>query len=187
VEYGLWDYIGNYYWGFMAKTTAEIASILRVNHAGEYGAKRIYAGQIAVTKNAHARKIIEEMQAQEQEHLDYFEAQMRSHAVRPTILQPLWHVGGWVLGAATAAMGEKAAFACTVAVESVIAEHYESQLENTASTPDLHEKIAQFRQDEMEHHDTSLEQGAEKAVAYTPLYHAIRGVTKLAIGASKRW
>jgi 3-demethoxyubiquinol 3-hydroxylase len=170
-----------------AKAGDEIASILRVNHAGEYGAKRIYAGQLAAIKNADARKIIEHMQAQEQEHLDYFETQMREQGVRPTILQPLWHVGGWVLGAVTAAMGEKAAFACTVAVESVIAEHYESQLEATAKNPDLYAKIEQFRQEEMAHHDTSLEQGAEQAVAYTPLYHAIRGVTKLAIAASKRW
>jgi 3-demethoxyubiquinol 3-hydroxylase len=169
----------------MAKNS-ELERIIRVNHAGEYGAKRIYAGQLAATKNPDTRKIIAKMAAGEEEHLEYFEAQMLERGVRPTLLQPIWHVGGWVLGAATAMVGEKAAMACTVAVESVIAEHYESQIAQTSHEAELQQNITKFRNDEIEHHDIGLENHAEQTPAYGLLYHAIRGVTRFAIETSKR-
>lgn len=163
--------------------------MIRVDQAGEYGAKRIYAGQLAVLKNTPSAPIIEEMAAQEQVHLDYFNQQTAARRVRPTIMQPLWHVGGWLLGAATAAMGEKAAMACTVAVESVIDEHYQSQkawLSEHHAEPELQSKIEQFRAEEMEHHATALEHEAEQATAYPLLTSIIRKKTKFAIWLSER-
>ena len=104
------------------------------------------------------------------------------------MLSPFWHAAGWALGAASAALGEKAAMACTVAVESVIGEHYQQQAEALAETneQELLEKVTRFRDDELEHHDTGLEHGAEDAPAYRALYHGIRGITKLAIHLSSR-
>jgi 3-demethoxyubiquinol 3-hydroxylase len=173
----------------MHKTPSDIAEIIRVNLAGEYGAKRIYAGQLAALKGKASYKIVKEMQDQEREHLEYFEKTCIERNVRPTALYPLWHVGGWMLGAITAKMGEKAAMACTVAVESVITEHYEQQLYTLANQPKeavLRHHIEQFRDDEMHHHDTGLQQGAEQTPAYSVLYHGVRSITKLAIALSKR-
>lgn len=162
-------------------------SMIRVNHAGEYGAKRIYEGQLAMLRGKPAYAKIEEMKEQELEHLETFEQLIRDKHVRPTALMPLWHVGGWMLGATTAALGEKAAMACTVAVESVIAEHYGEQEEALGDTEaDLKATISKFREDELEHHDTGLEEGAEQAPAYRALYHGIRGITRAAIALSKR-
>ena len=104
-----------------------VESMIRVDHAGEYGAMRIYAGQLAFLKDAKSRELVEHMQAQEKRHLETFEGLMRERKVRPTVLMPLWHAAGYALGAATALLGEKAAFACTVAVESVIDKHYAAQ------------------------------------------------------------
>lgn len=160
--------------------------LLRVNHAGEYGAKRIYQGQLATLKDAEARKLVQHMAEQEQVHLDYFDDAIKAERVRPTALMPIWHVGGFLLGAVTAKMGTEAAMACTVAVESVIDEHYREQLPQAqAHAPDLSAKIEQFRQEEMEHHDTGLAHGAEQAPAYKALSAAIRGITKTAIFLSK--
>lgn len=161
--------------------------IIRVNHAGEYGAKRIYEGQLAFIKDAETRRKVQHMRDQELEHLDYFTNEMRARKVRPTALQPLWHLGGFALGAVTALMGKEAAMACTVAVESVIDEHYaDQQATLEQSEPELEAAIAKFRAEEMEHHDTGLAEGAESAPAYPLLSAGIRGVTKLAIALSKR-
>ncbi len=161
--------------------------MLRVNHAGEYGAKRIYQGQLATLKDPQARALVEHMAAQEQEHLDYFDAALKRERVRPTALMPLWHVGGFLLGAVTAKMGTEAAMACTVAVESVIDEHYREQTPvASAHAPELAKKIEQFRAEELEHHDTGLAHGATNAPAYAALSAAIRGITKTAIFLSKR-
>jgi 3-demethoxyubiquinol 3-hydroxylase len=105
----------------------KLDSIVRVDHAGEYGARRIYAGQMAILKKSSAYPVIKEMYEQEEKHLKYFEQEIRQRRVRPTFMLPLWHVGGYLLGAATALLGERAAMACTVAVEEVIGEHYRSQ------------------------------------------------------------
>ena len=162
-------------------------AMIRVNHAGEYGAKRIYEGQLSVLRGKPAYNIVKEMKDQEHEHLETFEDYIRSRRVRPTVLMPLWHVGGWVLGATTAAMGERAAMACTVAVESVIAQHYsEQEKELEDEEGELKKHISKFCADEMEHHDTGLEHGAENTPAYRMLYHGIRGITKTAIALSKK-
>jgi 3-demethoxyubiquinol 3-hydroxylase len=165
-----------------------IESMIRVNHAGEYGAKRIYEGQLAVLRGTPSFATVTKMRDQELPHLAAFEAEMRARRVRPTALMPFWHVGGWMLGAMTAALGEKAAMACTVAVESVISEHYQSQEamlgeEETA----LKAHITQFRAEEEEHHHTGIVHGAEQAPAYGLLYHGIRGITQAAIALSKRF
>ncbi|MDG1286108.1 MAG: demethoxyubiquinone hydroxylase family protein [Rickettsiales bacterium] len=166
---------------------AELESMIRVNHAGEYGAKRIYEGQLAFIKDTDAKAKIQEMAEQEEAHLEYFDSQIKARKVRPTALQPLWHLGGYALGAATAMMGKNAAMACTVAVESVIDEHYaEQEAMLGKDEKKLKDKITQFRAEEQEHHATGLAEGAENAVAYPVLSAGIRGITKLAIELSKR-
>jgi ubiquinone biosynthesis monooxygenase Coq7 len=155
-----------------------IARMIRVNHAGEYGAKRIYAGQLAVLGKSACSDTLRHMAEQEQVHLDRFADMMVKRRVRPTALMPLWHVAGFALGAATALLGEKAAMACTVAVESVIDEHYAAQeieLAGDSDEKELKQVVSQFRVEEQEHHDTALAQGAEE----TPLYHILTGAIKL--------
>ncbi len=166
-----------------------IERMIRVDQAGEYGAKRIYAGQLAVLKGKASEVTIRHMAEQEQQHLDYFNQAVKTRHVRPTALQPFWHVGGWVLGAASALLGEKAAMACTVAVESVINQHYAAQSDWLANIPDeseLKKTIDQFRAEEMEHHDTAIDFGAEQSPFYQLLTGAIRTKTKLAIWLSER-
>ncbi len=162
------------------------AAALRVNHAGEYGATRIYAGQRAVLKNAACADQLKHMAEQEAAHLATFNELLPRYGVRPTALMPLWHVGGWLMGAATATMGVKAAMACTVAVETVITEHYNDQLASGAIDPALHETITKFRDEEMEHHDIGLAQGAQSTPLYEPLSAAIRGICRAAIAICKR-
>lgn len=165
----------------------EVARMLRVNHAGEYGAKRIYAGQLAVLGKTPEAAVIKHMADQEQVHLEAFSKLMAERRVRPTVFMPLWHVAGYVLGAATALLGGKAAHACTVAVESVIDEHYagqERRLDDRES--ELKKVIQQFRADEKEHHDTALAHGAEASPFYHILRTAIVYQTKLAIWLSTR-
>lgn len=170
---------------------AEVKRMIRVNHAGEYGAKRIYAGQLAVLGKSPSGHVIQEMADQEQKHLDTFSDLLVKRRVRPTALMPLWHVGGYVLGAATALMGEKAAMACTVAVESVIDEHYAQQEKQLpASEEPLKSTISEFRADEKEHHDTAntylLSNGEESSPFYHMLTHLVVYQTKLAIWLSTR-
>src|SRR3546814_4853018 len=125
--------------------------ILRVDHAGEYGAKRIYDGQLAVHGRSPAAPTIRHMANQEQAHLDAFDRLLPQRRVRPTLLSPLWHVGGFALGAATALLGEKAAMACTEAVEDVIDGHYAAQIETLGEAePELRDLIDEFRQEEVQ-------------------------------------
>ncbi|MBY0408403.1 MAG: demethoxyubiquinone hydroxylase family protein [Rickettsiales bacterium] len=161
--------------------------MLRVDHAGEYGAKRIYAGQLAVLGKSKVGPMLKHMAEQEQVHLDTFDALMKQRKVRPTALMPLWHVGGFVLGAATALLGEKAAMACTVAVESVIDEHY-AQQEAVLGDDEaaLKSTIGTFRAEEREHHDMALENGAKSSPFYGILTHVVVYQTKLAIWLSTR-
>jgi ubiquinone biosynthesis monooxygenase Coq7 len=165
----------------------KLHSIIRVNHAGEFGAKRIYEGQLAILKNQPCGKVIEHMKEQELEHLQKFEELIVERKVRPTILQPFWHIAGFALGAGTALLGEKAAMACTVAVEEVIDEHYKNQLsELDDSEKDLKKSIEKFRAEELEHRDIGLQHDAENAVAYPILTTAIKSASKLAIWLSTR-
>lgn len=163
-----------------------MAELIRVNHSGELGAKFIYQGQLAVIRNPKARKLIEEMKAQEQEHLDYFSQEMVKRKVRPSLLVPLWKVGGWMLGASTAFLGAKAAMACTEAVEEVIDEHYKSQLDSTVLDEELAEAIELFREEENEHRSTAIANGSENAILHPLLTAAIRTITRTAIAVAKK-
>ena len=167
---------------------ADTGSMLRVDQAGEYGATRIYAGQLAVLRaNCAEAKLISRMAAQEQRHLSRFNQLMAERRVRPTALRPLWNVAGFALGAATALMSEKAALACTDAVETEIDRHYGRQLEDLGDDePELASDIADFRADELEHRDSAREAGATSAAGYPLLTAAIRAGCKVAIGLSKR-
>lgn len=166
---------------------ALIARMIRVDHAGEYGARRIYDGQLAVLRRSPAAPEIRRMAAQEKQHLEAFDRLVARRRVRPTLLSPLWHVAGFALGAATAALGERAAMACTVAVEEVIDEHYRRQLETLDGTdPELSAVIAEFRGHEIEHRDIGLEHGAAEAPAHGPMTAAIKLGARAAIWLSTR-
>ena len=166
----------------------DTASMLRVNQAGEYGATRIYAGQLAVlARGSAAAHQIARMAAQEERHLDRFNQLMAERRVRPTLLQPLWNVAGFALGAATALLGEKAAMACTDAVETEIDKHYADQLVELGDRePELAADIAEFQAEELEHRAVARAHGAQDAVGYPLLSAAIRAGCRVAIGLSKR-
>ena len=167
---------------------ADAASMLRVNQAGEYGATRIYAGQLAVLrKDSPAAHVIARMARQEERHLERFNELMAQRRVRPTALQPIWDVAGFALGAATALLGPKAAMACTDAVETEIDRHYGEQLDALGQDdPELAADIAEFRAEELEHRDTARAHGAAEAPAYPLLTAAIRAGCRVAIGLSKK-
>lgn len=162
--------------------------MLRVDQAGEYGATRIYAGQLAVMGDrAPGSAEIRAMAQQEEDHRLRFDALIARRGVRPTALQPVWSVAGFALGAATALMGPKAAMACTAAVETEIDRHYGEQLEELGdSDPELAAMIEEFRAHEQEHKETALRNGAEQAPAYPLLSAAIRLGCRVAIGLSRR-
>jgi ubiquinone biosynthesis monooxygenase Coq7 len=164
---------------------ASLDRILRVDQAGEYGAKRIYEGQIAVLGPDPQ---IEHMAEQERRHLQRFDELLVERRARPTLLQPLWHVAGFALGAATAMLGREAAMACTVAVEEVIDEHYRQQ---AAKLPPeeapLKAEIESFRQEELEHRAIGLAEGAERAPAYPALTAAVKSGSRLAIWLAERF
>jgi len=165
----------------------EMERIIRVNHAGEFGAKRIYEGQLAFLQNQDTKKTVQHMKDQEIEHLQYFESELTKRKIRPTLMYPIWNVAGFMLGAATAFMGEKAAYACTVAVEEVIEEHYQKQLDYLGdSEPELKKSIEKFKADETEHKETSLAGGAENAVGYEALSILIKTGSRAAIWLSQR-
>lgn len=166
-----------------------IDRMIRVDHAGELGARRIYAGQLAVLGNTSVGKVIEEMAAQELKHLNTFNNLIVQRRVRPTALLPVWHVAGYTLGVGTALLGKEAAMACTVAVEEVIAQHYNDQVRTLLPWSDeeeLRTTFRQFRDEELEHKETGIEYDAKRA----PFYRALSSVIKLgcraAIAVSER-
>ena len=168
----------------------EIERMIRVDQAGEFGATRIYAGQLAVMGNRapHSGEIAA-MARQEDVHHDAFNALIAERGVRPTALHPIWSVAGYALGAATALIGPKAAMACTAAVETEIDEHYSRQLDRLAEAhdePELEGMIERFREEEREHHDAAIAAGAEQATAYPLLSAAIRFGCRTAIRLSER-
>jgi 3-demethoxyubiquinol 3-hydroxylase len=167
---------------------AETESMIRVDQAGEYGAARIYAGQLAVLGDRHpAARSIRHMAAQEARHLEKFDAMIAERGVRPTLLQPFWHLAGFGLGAATALIGPEAAMACTAAIETEIDRHYGEQLDAlSGEDPELAGAIAEFRAEEVEHKEAALAAGAETAPAYPLLSAAIRLGCRAAIELSKR-
>ena len=164
-----------------------VERVIRVDHAGEYGAKRIYEGQLAVLGRGEYGPVIEHMKEQEQVHLDTFARLIAERRVRPTALLPFWHVAGFALGAATALMGHRAAMACTVAVEEAIDEHYQAQ-EKTLGDDEatLRGHVEKFRAEELEHRDIGLEHEAEQAPGYRLLSAAIKTGCKVAIKLSER-
>ena len=169
----------------------DTAAMIRVDHAGEYGAVRIYEGQLAVLgrrKGSEASaEMIRHMAAEEQRHLKTFDRIINERRVRPTALEPVWRVAGFALGAATALMGEKAAFACTAAVEEAIDEHYAQQIEALGdSDPALKQTVEDFRADEAAHRQTALDQGAEQATGYKFLSGAIKAGCRVAIKLSEK-
>ena len=166
------------------------AAMIRVDQAGEYGATRIYAGQLAVMgdRAPHSGEI-RAMAEQEHDHLRAFDALVAARRVRPTALQPLWSVAGYALGAATALIGPEAAMACTAAVEEEIDRHYTRQLEsleNDGDDPELAGMIDRFREDERAHRDAALAAGAERAPAYPLLSATIRLGCRAAIRLSEK-
>ncbi|WP_427965958.1 demethoxyubiquinone hydroxylase family protein [Altererythrobacter sp.] len=171
-------------------TKDEIDRMIRVDQAGEFGATRIYAGQLAVMgdRGPHSREIAH-MAEQEVGHRERFDAMMADRGVRPTALQPFWSVAGYALGAATALIGPEAAMACTAAIETEIDRHYSDQLDRlqeTGADPELAGMIHEFREDEREHRDAALAAGAERAPAYPLLSGAIRLGCRAAIRLAER-
>jgi 3-demethoxyubiquinol 3-hydroxylase len=165
----------------------ETARMVRVDQAGEYGATRIYAGQLAVLRRGRAAGAIREMEEQEQRHLMQFDRLMCERRVRPTALSPLWHIAGYALGAATALLGERAAMACTVAVEEVIDGHYARQAERLADgDSELAEAIGTARADELAHRDTALAHEATETPGYELIAGAIKAGARVAIWLSER-
>ena len=154
----------------------------------EYGATKIYDGQIAIFgKNSKIGKTIQHMADQEQEHIEKFNKLILEHRVRPTALLPLWNIAGFTLGATTALMGKKAAMTCTVAVEKVIGEHYRKQqnlLEDDHK--ELRKTISKFEKDELEHHDIGIAHDAEQTPGYKVLSKFIEIGCKTAIAVSKK-
>lgn len=180
----------------------KLSEIIRVDHAGEFGAKVIYNGQIAALKlkrDYETLKLVEHMKQQEDAHFDYFEAEVKKHKIRPTILHPVWQVGGFALGFCTAIIDKKAAMVCTTAVEETIDKHYQEQiefLEKNSKNPQFQEakinvselksKIVKFRDEELEHRDIGYEHNAAQFLAYKPLSNFIKLTVKAAIALSKK-
>lgn len=170
--------------------TVDTTRMIRVDQAGEFGAQRIYAGQLAVMgdRAPHAQEIAG-MAEQERRHREAFDTLMAARGVRPTALQPFWSVAGYALGAATALIGPEAAMACTAAVEQEIDRHYSEQLdalEKSGEDPELAALISEFRDDEREHHAAAIAAGAERAPAYPLLAGAIRLGCRVAIKLAER-
>ncbi len=164
-----------------------VERIIRVDHAGELGARRIYEGQLAILKGRAEARPIEHMYRQELEHLKAFEGLIAERRARPSALYPLWHAAGFALGAATALLGPKAAMACTVAVEEVIDEHYRAQsLQLGEDEAPLKARIDKFRAEELEHRDIGLAHGASEAPGYELLKGAIKMGSRLAIWLAER-
>ncbi|MDP1875017.1 demethoxyubiquinone hydroxylase family protein [Phenylobacterium sp.] len=170
---------------------ARLAEILRVDHAGELGAVHIYQGQRAVLGAAKGKERLaaqlEEMEGHEAVHLARFDALLNQHGVRPTMMTPLWRLAGFALGAGTALMGEKAAHACTEAVESVIEKHYAGQVaELSEREPELAAELAKFRDEELAHRDLAVEEGARDAPGYALLSAVIQAGCRTAIRISEK-
>jgi ubiquinone biosynthesis monooxygenase Coq7 len=168
-----------------------MAEILRVDHAGELGAVAIYRGQRAVLGEARGRERIAgqlaEMEAQEARHLARFDGLLTDRRVRPTALAPVWRLAGFALGAGTALLGEKAAHACTEAVETVIEAHYAGQIAELGSRePELTAELARFREEELAHRDLAVEEGAREAPGYGLMAAVIRTGCRAAIKLSEK-
>jgi len=185
----------------MSNFQKKLEEMIRVDHAGEFGAKLIYDGQMAalkMKKDYETIKIIKHMKDQENVHYDYFNAEIKKQKIRPTLMQPIWRVGGFALGFLTALVDKKAAMACTTAVEETIDEHYQEQIKflekedefldekQKVEARNLKEKIKKFRDEELEHRDIAYDNHAANLKCFTPLSAFIKCSTKFAIEVSKR-
>ncbi|MEY2758171.1 MAG: hypothetical protein RIR33_1949 [Pseudomonadota bacterium] len=176
----------------MSLTRNRREEMLRVDHAGEYGAVAIYRGQLAVFERQHGKERIvsqlKEMAAQEQDHLDAFDRMLSAGSVRPTVLSPVWNAAGFALGVGTALLGEKAAHACTEAVETVIEEHYGDQVTELreAGEDALADTMAKFQEEEVAHKELAASEGAAEAPAYPLLSAVIRTGCRVAIRISEK-
>ena len=176
----------------MEKTNKKILEeIIRVDHAGERGAIKIYEGQLLALKtikqDENLKNKIEEMKEQEKEHLKYFEKEIQKRKIRPTSLLPLWDVMGVMLGFGTAVLGKKAALLCTASVEEVIDEHYKNQLKKLGDDEkDLKNSIEKFKQDEIKHKNTAYESGATNKGVYLIMDKVIRTGSRIAITISEK-
>tara|TARA_B100000586_G_C19937893_1_gene354241 strand:+ start:146 stop:679 length:534 start_codon:yes stop_codon:yes gene_type:complete len=176
----------------MKKTNKRILEeIIRVDHAGERGAIKIYEGQLLALKtikqDEDLKNIIEEMKEQEKEHLEYFETEIEKRKIKPTSMLPLWDLMGVALGFGTILLGKKSAMLCTSSVEEVIEEHYESQLKKIGDDEkDLKEKIKKFKDDEVDHKNTAYELGASNTGLYSIMDKIIKTGSKIAITISEK-
>lgn len=169
--------------------TAEqtIERMLRVDHAGEYGAARIYDGQLAVLGRDAVAPVIRDMAETERKHLEAFDKLLVERRVRPTLMAPLWHIAGFALGAGSALMGPRAAMACTAAVEEVIESHYAAQVEKLGDEEaELRQTLVDFGAEESQHKEIGLAHEAEQAPGFVPLSAAVKRGTRLAIWLSER-
>lgn len=160
----------------------KLAEAIRVDHAGEYGAKRIYEGQYSVLQE----DLIAEMLASEEEHLAYFTSEMQKHKIRPSILHPLWHIGGYLLGKASAWVGRRSAMAQTVAVEDEISDHYAQQI-GSAEDEVFRDTLIQFKVEEEGHKDIGMVNEAKQAPLYKAQYRLIRMLCKISIAIAKKF
>ena len=176
----------------MKKTDQKILEeIIRVDHAGERGAIKIYEGQLlalnTIREDKTLKRIIEEMKEQEKEHLEYFEKEIQKRNMKATYMLPLWDLMGISLGFGTALLGKKAAMLCTASVEEVIENHYENQLSKIGEDEkDLKTKIEKFKGDEVNHKNTAYESGATKSGLYSIMDKIIRTGSKIAITISEK-
>ena len=176
----------------MEKTDQKILEgILRVDHAGERGAIKIYEGQLlalnTIKENKSLKKKIEEMKEQEKEHLEYFEKEIQKRKIKPTYLLPLWDIMGVALGFGTVLLGKKATMLCTASVEEVIEDHYQNQLKNLGNDEMvLKAKIEKFKNDEAEHKNTAYESGATNKGLYSIMDKLIKTGSKIAINISEK-
>ena len=176
----------------MKKTNKnKVKEFIRVDHAGERGAVKIYEGQLlalnTIIKNDELKKKIEEMQVHEKEHCDYFEKEIKKRNIKPTKFLPLWDLLGVGLGFGSAIIGKKATMLCTASVEEVIDQHYQNQINQLQNDEkELKNKIVKFRNDELQHKDIAYEEGATKKGFYSIMDKIIKTGSKIAIGISEK-
>ena len=175
----------------MKKTNKRVQEFIRVDHAGERGAVKIYEGQLlalnTLVKNESLKKTIEEMKVHEKEHCEYFETEIKKRKIKPTKFLPLWDILGVGLGFGSTILGKKAAMLCTASVEEVIDEHYQNQINQIQDDEKkLKEKIKKFRADELEHKDIAYEHGATKKGFYSVMDKIIKTGSKIAINISEK-
>ena len=175
----------------MKKTSNKVKEFIRVDHAGERGAVKIYEGQLlalnTLVKDENLKKTIEEMKIHEKEHCDFFENEIKKRKIKPTKFLPLWELLGVGLGFSSTLLGKKVAMLCTASVEEVIDEHYQNQIKQLDSKEkDLKKKIIKFREDELHHKDIAYEKGATKKGFYSIIDKIIKTGSKLAINISEK-